>query len=160
MKGQANLMEHILLIFFIMVIIVAIILFMTSFQFSQISMEKAKTERDKALAIAKVLVNSQYFVKDDGVFDSGKLTAIKNMADCRELERIFGSNWFLEVKVLDKNEVIIPCSWTNQNCNYWLLSSCGNEGKKNISYVIPVNVYRTGIGRYDIGVATAGVYLK
>lgn len=159
-KVQASLIEHMLVILFVVIIITGFIIFLTGMQFSQVKVEGAKAKSDRALLLSKMFLNSQYFVKEAGIFDDGKLAAAIIEIDCKEWERIFGTNWFFEVKVLDRSDVVKPCRSLDSDCNYWMINSCAQMGKKNISYIIPVNVYRVMERKNDIGILKTGVFIK
>jgi len=108
------------------------------------------------------------FVKENGVFDDAKLTALNySVANvCNDLEDIFGNDWFFEVQVLDGTDIITPCTQTSYpNCNYW--SFCAVSGN-NIAFDLPVNVYRNTrtsletdiLGGTDLALLKVGVYVK
>jgi hypothetical protein len=151
--------------FFIIVIIVALMVFLSYWQITQLRVEETKAQTDRALFLAKHLLNSQHFVKKDSMFDDGRLTALASLPDaCGELQKIFGEDWFAEIRVLDGNPETL-CTWSNYpECNCWKFCA---ENKNNMSFVIPVNIYRkigyvltTGIlERSDIGTLKVGVYV-
>lgn len=152
--------------FFVLVVIIGLIIFLSYWQVTQLGVEQTRTEMDRALFLTKHFLNSQQFVKKDSMFDDGKLTALFSLPNaCEELQKVFGLDWFAEIRVLDGSDTEIPCTWSEYpDCNYW--SFCV-EDKSNISYVVPTNIYRrigyiltTGVlGRTDIGTLKVGVYV-
>jgi len=157
-KAQASIMEYILLTFFILLIIVALMFFLSWWQFSQIGMEEHKLRVEKTLFLAKYVSNSPYFVKENSIFDDAKLTAVKSLGSdiCRDFEEVFGYNWFIRVRVFD-DEAEIPCSWGNYpDCNVWDFCT---KNQKNISRIIPVNIYRKILEENGIGIMEVGIYL-
>jgi hypothetical protein len=155
-KAQIGIMEYVLLTFFILVIIVAVILFFTGWQLFQMDLEKSKEAGDKTLSLTKQFLNTPYMVKENSVFDDGKLTALVSLSDvCKDLEAVFGFDWFLEITIFDNNSRI-ECVWGNYpDCNFWSLCK---KNRTHISYVVPVNVYRKTSERMDLGVLKVGVY--
>jgi len=165
MSGQASILEYALMTFFVLVVIIGLIIFLSYWQITQLGIEETKTRTDRVLFLTKHFLNSQQFVKRDSMFDDGKLTALVSLPNaCEELQKVFGLDWFAEIRVLD-GSATKECTWTNYpDCNSW--SFCV-ESKRNISYVVPTNIYRrigyiltTGIlGRTDTGTLEVGVYV-
>jgi hypothetical protein len=165
-KAQMGMMEYIVLAFFIFAVITVLIFFLIGFQIGQFSVEKHGSRVDRALSLTKRVSSSQLFVKEDGVFDDGKLMSLKNIPDiCRHLESFFGREWFFEVTVLDGSGTVSECTQSNYPaCNYWSFCS---KGMNNISFDLPVNVYRnigtvfseTIFPRTDIGLLKVGIYV-
>ncbi len=164
-KSQAQIMEYIVMIFFVMVIIVVIIIFLSGWHFAQLKAEETKDASSRVLFLTKHLSHSPLLVKDDYMFDDGKLTALKSLGPelCGELEKIFGYDWYIEITVLD-GKPKTECTWSNYpDCNYWEFCT---KNEKNVTYDLPVNVYRrigytlsTGVfSRVDIGFIRVGVY--
>ena len=155
-KSQSNLMEYLLLIFFVVFIIVALILFITWWQVTQLGMKKSQEIEDRALSLTKEILINGFFVKEESVFDDGKLTAANTTIKCEELKHILGEGWFMKIKTLDEN--VIPCNEDNYpDCNYW--EFCVQDNPASI-YAIPVNIYRRVQDRYDLGVLYVGVYYE
>jgi len=159
-------MEYIVLTFFIFVVIIVLIFFLFGFQITQLGSEKRKGFSDRALELTKQISASPLFVKEEGVFDDGKLTSLTTIGNtCEKLEKILGKDWFFEVRVLG-TDVLTPCSQeTFLDCNYW--SFC-TQDKNSIAFDLPVNVYRnigtivsTGVlPRTDIGLLKVGIYVQ
>lgn len=154
-KAQHSIMEYILLTFFIMVVIIAIIFFLTGWQVSQFELEQEKTKIDRAFWLTKSFLTSQYFVKDNSMFDSMKLSAA--LDSCEELEKIFGYEWFAEVNLLGGTDAL--CTETDTDCNQWKFCE---KTKNYTAYIIPVNIYKVMDndmrGRVYIGTLKVGVY--
>ncbi len=168
-KGQYSVLEYVFLSLFIIAIIIGLMFFLTIWSSIQFGAESMKTEWDRALWLGQYVQNIPLLVKETGMFDDGKLTALASMGPskaCEYLESLAGPDFFMELRILDGNETQINCTWQNYpDCNYW--EFCKNTGKKKKKfYTLPVNVYRrigfklqeTTTGRTDIGILKAGVY--
>jgi hypothetical protein len=157
-KAQASIMEYILLTVFIIMIIFALLIFLSWWQTSQLGMQEHRIKTEKTLFLARYLSTSPYFVKEGSVFDDAKLTAIKSLGPdiCKEFEGIFGYDWFIRIRSFS-GEIERECTWTNYpDCNVW--EFCTRD-QKNTSMVIPVNIYRKVSERNDIGTMEVGVYI-
>ena len=104
-KAQHSIMEYILLTFFIMVVIIAIIFFLTGWQVSQFELEQEKTKIDRAFWLTKSFLTSQYFVKDNSMFDSMKLSAALSV-ECEELEKIFTAYLEADAKLFSAGSAV------------------------------------------------------
>ncbi len=155
MKGQGNIVEYALLVFFIVIIIFVLIVFITGFQLFQIDTEAQKQSLDRTLSLSKQFMVSGYFTNKDSVFDDAKLTAATGLA-CSDFEKTFGSSWFLEVRTLD-NKSQKECSMENYpDCNYWKI--CVKNNPKNISYIFPVNVFSKTDDMVSLASLKVGIY--
>lgn len=152
-------MEYLLLSFFILMVILVMILFLTGWFFSQQGLEQQNIEKERALTMLERLTNSPLFVKENSVFDDSKLIAIQSLGEtsaCRDFQDLFGSGWFMELEVLSRPGG--DCDWSSYlNCGHWKLV-CGRAGARNISYDLPVNIYRKVEDRTDLGSLKAGIY--
>ncbi len=153
MRGQAQLMEYVLLSFFILLIIVVITLFLTGWQITTTGSEQRKVLYDRAEFLLRAFTNSPYInkntYKEGSMMEDSKLTSVT----CRDLENLYGSGWFAEVESLEFND---ECSVDNYPlCGKW--SYC-KTGKRNITFEIPVNIYRKTTGEIDIGFLRVGLY--
>ncbi|HDD72471.1 MAG TPA: hypothetical protein ENG00_00090 [Candidatus Aenigmarchaeota archaeon] len=160
MKSQAGLMEYLLMTFFIVVVIVAIVLFLGWWSVMEMNLEQKKIIDERAFFLLKYSGNSPYFTREGWVLDDAKLNAVKALGEnfCEKLRGVFGSGWFLEVRILDENPEV-DCTYTNYpDCNHWVLCEPKSSGKEGYIYTIPVNVYRNVFRRYDIAILTSGVY--
>ena len=68
-KGQAHMMEYILMTLFIVIIIGILIFFLMSWQFTQLRATESKSEGEKALFVMKFFIKSPFFTKDESIFD-------------------------------------------------------------------------------------------
>jgi hypothetical protein len=164
-KGSVEMIEYILTTLLIVAVIISIMIFLGWWNASQLRVEKSKTELDKTLVMTKTLISSPFFARGDSMLDDGKLTALQGMGDsgCDAISEIYGADWFAVARLNDgKGET--KCNSSNYpDCNYW--EFCMRSGA-NISYVVPVNIYRsfgtvmtTGIiGRTYVGTMVVGIY--
>lgn len=167
MKGQSSIMEYLLMSFFTLMVIIVLIFFLMWFQFNQYSMEQQKINLEKSDVLINRLVSSPLFVKENSVFDDARLMAIGSLGTglCHDLERLFGSNWFLEIDILNPRPGCggectassYPC------CGYWEIcpppyTDAELEGMEMNRRVLPVNVYRKAEDRTDLAVLRVGVY--
>ncbi|MEE9323141.1 MAG: hypothetical protein V3U72_01220 [Candidatus Aenigmarchaeota archaeon] len=153
MRGQAQLMEYVLLGFFVILIIVLITLFLTGWQISTTGSEQRKLVYAKAEFLLRAFTNSPYInkntYKEGSMLEDSKLTSIT----CEDLEKLYGTGWFAEVESLEFSD---ECSGENYPlCGKW--SYCKKEGDATI-FEIPVNIYRKTTGEIDIGFIRVGLY--
>jgi hypothetical protein len=157
-KAQVSIMEYILLTFFILVVILGLLFFLSWWQFTQLGMQEHRLRMDRVIFLAKYVSSSPYFVKESAVFDDAKLTAIQSLGSgvCRDFEGILGDGWFIRVRVFEGDEEI-PCTWTSYpSCNLW--EFCTRE-QKNTSRTLPVNIYRKVTEENGVGMMEVGVYI-
>jgi hypothetical protein len=162
MKVQASIMEYILMTFFLLVVIVAMVLFMGWWNVTQLNIDQNKLTDSRALLLIQDLSSSEYIAAENSVLDDSKLTALKMMQAkgtdlCREFEPLFGREWFFEVRILDGNpseECTFP---KHPNCNTWTF--CRSDQDRPVTiYNIPVNVHRKISGTNEIALLYSGVY--
>ena len=139
MKAQAIIMEKMVLMFFIGIILIAMVLFLGFWNITQFNLENQKNFNDRAFSITKRVMTDPLLVKEDSVFDSSKLQAA-NQTACQAFEKIYGREWFIEVSTQDD-------SW----------SLCVKD-KRAVIFDIPVNVYDASSERVSIGKLRVGVY--
>jgi len=164
MEGQSNMMEYVIMTFFIFVVIVALILFLYNWQVSQSSLDSAIEFSERAVDMAGSVMNSLYFTKGttmvvDPMLDDSKLMALNATEGvCDMLENVFGSGWFVEVRLIgDEGAEEVDCTSGNYpDCNKWSL--CAQPDRESAYFNLPVNVYRKVAERTDIGIMTVGVY--
>lgn len=148
-KGQSSIMEYLLLSFFVLLVIVALIFFFSWFQFSQLGMEQRNIENLRIGLLIDRFSNTPLLVRETAVFDNYKLHALDYLADrgfCTDLESMFGTDWYLEVEVLNR-----PGSWS-------IVCPAVSGGERNVSLVLPVNVYNVTDDRTDLALLRVGVY--
>jgi hypothetical protein len=153
-KGQAHIMEYVLLGFFIVMVIVVIVFFVVGWQIGTTSSRQSTLKQQKASFLLKAFSNSPHLnkegFKEGGMLEDSKLTVL----DCGDLEELLGKNVFAEVKVIDSTG---EC--TNQNyprCGFW--SFCKTDNPQFLAYDVPVNIYRTLTRDVEIGILTVGFY--
>ncbi len=153
--GQANIMEYVLLIFFIFMILIIIMLFISGWQISSSESNKYELVLKRAMFLTKSFSISPYInregFKEGSMFEDSKLMVLK----CEDLEKIFGKGWFATVSVLGST---MKCEKDSDypECGVW--EYC-KTGKNSISYEVPVNIYRKISDRTDIGVLEVGIYV-
>lgn len=157
-KGQISMMEYILVTFFILMVIVGLLFFLSWYQFSQINMEEHKAKTERILFLAQYVSNSPYLVKENSVFDDSKLTALKSLGSsvCKDLEDVFGYNWYLKFYAFDA-DADVSCTWGNYpECNSWEFCT---KDQRNMSRILPVNIYRKMSDENGIGTMEVGMYV-
>ncbi len=160
MKAQSSIMEYLLLSVFILLMIMSLIFFLAWWQSSQFGLEQKKLKDQRVDVLMNRFINSPLFVTENSVFDDSKLQAIQSLRQdaCQDLESMFGGDWFITIEVLNQHpgENIGECTASNYpDCGYWEM--CG-QGERNVSRVLPVNVYRKAEDRNDLALLTVGVY--
>ncbi len=154
-------MEYLLLSFFVLVVIIAMIFFLSWWQFSQLGMEQKSIKNQRGTVLMDRFINSPIFTRENSVFDDSKLRAVQSFGQdaCTDLWDIFGSEWFMEVEVLNPRPGCEgPCDSASYPCCASWDIVCGNSGDRNVSMVLPVNVYRKAEDRTDLGLLRTGVY--
>lgn len=139
-KGQTEMFEYVIGIFFIVLILIFVIFMLGSYQTGQIELERQKMEDLRTMASMKRFLSSPLFSKDDSILDDTKLFVAFGM--CSEMEEVFGKGWFARITILD-GQPITPCpeSVYSKECNYWVFCEENIEENKR-AYDVPVNVYR------------------
>jgi hypothetical protein len=159
-KGQSHILEYVLMTLFIVIIITALIFFLTGWQFTQLRASESKSESDKALYLMKFMIKSPFFTRDESLFDDAKLSAFADMgqAGCKEMNVVFGRDWFARVYMISDQAGKKPCSTISDygSCNSWSL--CEQTGRKSFSYTLPVNIFRSSDNTNQLGVLEVGVY--
>ncbi len=153
MRGQAQLMEYVLLGFFLILIIVLITFFRPRWQISTTRSEQRRLIHAKAEFLLRAFTNSPYInkntYKEGSMLEDSKLTSIT----CEDLEKLYGTGWFAEVESLEFdnecNDMDYPL------CGKW--SYCKKDGNAEI-FEIPVNIYRKTTSEIDIGFLRVGLY--
>jgi hypothetical protein len=165
-KGSVELMEYMFLTLFVIVIVIAFVLFLSWWQMSQVGAERSRMQMDKALVISKGFASSPLFAREESMLDDGKLTAAMEIADiCQRLDEIYGIDWYAVVRMLDGQPDTLCSSSNYPDCNMW--EFCRTTATDRISYAVPVNIYRnigavfsTGLfGRTYVGTLEVGVYI-
>ena len=165
-KGSAEMMEYMFMTLFVIVIVIAFVLFLAWWQTSQAGFEKSKMELGKTLMVAKSITSSPFLIREDAMFDDGKLTSALTLADfCQRTAELYGAEWFANITVLD-GKPLVRCSAANYpDCNNW--DFCRKATGEYRAYALPVNVYRvmdsvmsTGVlGRTYVASLEVGVYV-
>lgn len=169
LSGQANIMEYVLMTFFIFIIVVALIIFLSAWQVSQMEITSLGSFSERAIENLDSLKSTMYLLKGasmsvTSMLDDSKLTALMHMDNlCDNIEKLFGSNFYFEVRAFEYSESAESsdkeCTLVDYlDCNHW--SFCRDEDRPATSYVMPVNIYRKTLndGRTDIGMLRVGVY--
>ena len=152
-------MEYLLMSLFILIVIIALIFFLTWWQSSQLGMEQQNQRNERVNALMTMFINSPLLVRENSVFDDSKLMAAQSLRQeaCTDLEPLFGSDWFIEVEILNPRPGCAgPCDASSYPCcGSWNLCS---QDLRNVSMVLPVNVYRKYEDRTDLALLKVGVY--
>jgi hypothetical protein len=160
LSGQSSIMEYLLISFFVLMVILFMIFFLTGWFFSQQGLEQQNIQNQRVLTMLERVTNSQLFVNENSVFDDLKLLSAQSMPQeelCSDLSRLFGDGWFLRIEVINRPGG--PCDFSSyvSGCGSWELR-CGEPGEGQRIMNLPVNVFRKAEDRTDIGVLTVGVY--
>jgi len=146
MKAQSQMLEYVLLMLLVVGVIMVLMIFLSWWQASQLGVEKAKNQQDRALSLLKNFISSPYMTKENSMMDDGKLTALAMIpGSCQMLEKVYGSGWHAEVWLFDGQ----PWKSCNTNpssdyrsCNRWSICPVREGVRGKISRVLPVNIYR------------------
>ena len=153
-KGQAHIMEYVLLTFFILLILVLLMFFVTGWQITSTQFQAGETLDDEAMFLLRAFSGSPVLNRasfgEGSMLEDSKLTVLT----CQDLESMFGEGWFAKVEVLDDS---VECNEGNYPlCGSWKF--CERPGDFR-GLDVPVNVYRKTDGRVDIAILTVGVYV-
>jgi len=175
MKSQAAITEYLVLVIMIVLIAFIAVVLLFGFELLNTGTEQAKSRERRALftlesfAASTALNGPQY--QKGSFFEDARLTA----ATCGDLENLFGSGWWAEVRVLKdkaycdslpvwrrskcqqdmRREENIVCTKQNYpSCGIWRF--CARE-EKMIYTSVPVNVYRKINNTVDLGILTVGI---
>ncbi len=161
MKGQAHLMEYVLLSFFVLLVIVMFTFLLTGWQMSTIGSERERVKYSKAEFLFRAFTNSPYInkntYKEGSMFEDSKLTAIT----CEELQQLYGTGWYAEVDWIEPVDTYlefkdVACTLdTYPECGKW--SYCKTEGDARI-YELPINIHRKTTGKIGMGMLRVGLY--
>lgn len=161
-KGQSNIMEYIFLTLFILIMIVAMILFLSWFQMSQFEMKGGDIQIEKAKFLMNYMINSPYLAEENSLFDDSKLTSLLSLEDyCDRLDGVFGLRWSLKVDLLTSEDgCFVECTEESYPCcGSWTF--CERESKGSVlKYVIPVNVLRKINNQVHLAKMEVSVYEK
>lgn len=166
-KGSVEMMEYMFLTLFVIVIVIAFVIFLSWWQVSQMNVEKSRMELDKTLVLTKTLLSSPFIAREDSMLDDGKLTIMQEMGEdaCQRIRSMYGAEWFAVIRLFDGSNDTL-CSTSNYpDCNYWVF--CKDARKDYRSYMVPVNIYRnigavltTGVlGETYVGSMEVGMYV-
>lgn len=165
--GQANIMEYILLTFFIVLIIAVLMLFISGWLVSTSMSKQSDYEYRRALFLTKLIANSPELNREGypegAMLEDSKLTTIT----CEQVRKMFWPDIFMKIKIPGKNT---DCTWASyvndySNCGLWYFCEydkiCGKWGlcaanKEKILFETPVNIYRKMSDKVDIGILTVG----
>ncbi len=155
MKAQQGILEYVMLTLFVVIVIIALLFFLSWWQASQLGLEKRSNAVQRTYSVLGQFINDPVLVKSSSVLDDSKLTALQSM-DCDDMEKVFGSGWYANVTLFE-GDARMECKTNYPNCNYWEFCP-RNYGSRcsRISYAIPVNIYRkmkesTGVGILEVG---------
>lgn len=153
-KGQAQILEYFFLTFFVLMVIVLVGLFLMTYQSMTSSSLQSEYETQDTMFMLKTFSNfpilNKRGYKEGSMFEDSKLTAVS----CGELQEVFGTGWFAEVRIPSASET--ECDASNYPaCNKWTF--CEEDGDFQ-AFEVPVNVFRKTTKVVSIGVLTVGFY--
>ncbi len=155
--GQANIMEYILLTFFIVLIIAVLMLFVSGWLVSTSLSKQSDYDYRRALFLTKLIANSPELNRkgysEGSMLEDSKLT----VTTCEQLRKTFWPDIFMKVSIPGKNNCTMYDYINNyDNCGLWEFCTMNGVDKEKISFEIPVNIYRRMSDKVEIGVLTVG----
>ena len=148
-------MEYMVMVVLIVGAIIAIILFLTWWNITQLEMQGSKNRDDRILALGETLSGDYLLVNDQYMFDDAKLSSLGAIQACDKLQSQLGTGWYARIKSLDMGGEV-PCTWNNYpECNVWTICS---YKEKQPAQIFPVNVYRKSSDRVALAILEVGVY--
>lgn len=159
LKGQSEMMEYILMVVFLVAAIIAMMLFLSWWNIQQLQMEGSKDLDRRAVSIAEYMMNDYMLTNGDSMFDDAKLTSVAAAGiRCEDLERIYGTGWYVKIKSLDMGGEK-KCDWNSYpGCNTWTFCSYQGHPESRSAYNFPVNVYRKVSDKASLAVLHVEVY--
>ncbi len=149
-KGQIEITELLLIIFFIIAILVAAMFVFAGFQTWQFGSEKNKERDTKAIRLMQRLIDSEILTDRNSLFNEKKLLAIGK--DCKSLQKLFGRGWYMEIAVLDGKEGAECGNRNYDSCNFYAVCREFHSGQQVTAFDLPVNVKKSigGISTNEI----------
>lgn len=152
-KGQVQIMEYILLSFFVILVIVIATLLLTGWQITTARSEQQRVFYDRAEFILRAFTNSPYInkagFKEGSMMEDSKLTAIT----CGDLQKLYGDGWYASIETLEFKD---ECDYDNYPlCGKWVYCMKDQDAT---SFELPVNVYRKSTGEVDAAILIVGLY--
>lgn len=152
LKAQASMIEYIVMTLFMMIIIMMVVFMFLGIQFMGIGSEASQEKDYRSMALLKALSKTHIFTKDNTmtenpVFYDKKLTAATQPGLCKELEKLFGSGWSMEINVIDGTAD--PDKW----------EICGGKTGKSTIREVPINVYRELTDSTEAALMRVSVYV-
>lgn len=158
--GQVHMMEYIILTIFIIILMVAFMILMTVFQIGGMESEGEENIYRQSLVITRFIISTSYLnnprFPDGSMLDDSKLTT----ANCTELRKVTGHNWFAFVTKPHEGDDIICNEENYPECNKWIICDKKEIKADTCVHEVPVNIYNKMTNKIDIGIATVGLYGK
>lgn len=166
-KGQVELNETLLVLFFIVVIIIiGIIVYFRVFQENVKEKGEELSEQEASVLLASITSMGEISCSNEDCVDTSKLIPFSNTArmNIDYYKNLFGykkitmHNKYPSTKdglcdIRAYNSLEYP-----ENCNYWTIYENNPSGKKGIKISTPISLYYPEIDEYKIGIMEIEVY--
>ncbi|RLJ00477.1 MAG: hypothetical protein DRP03_00090 [Candidatus Aenigmatarchaeota archaeon] len=151
--AQTNIMNYIILTFFIIFALLIFVIFMWSMLAVQVERGASEAKLEDLVTTLKMLSISPYLVKEGyeegSMFVDSKLSSVS----CEDIRKIFG-DIDVEIYIPGNSEV---CEDENYDtCGIWQVCPFS---EKSIGYEVPVNIYRINSKKVEIGIMKVGVHV-
>lgn len=136
--GQTEMLEHVLMLFFIVILLIGLLIGLAAWQASQARLEQARQQNQRALAIATALF-ADY--SRDSTFNDAFLTALATDQTCSQLTDRFGP-FFAEFQLLPADGTLcIPALYPD--CDTWQLCAPPTDAQQSTAYLLPITIDRS-----------------
>jgi len=138
-KGQAEMLEHSILVVIIIVLVITLLFFLVSWNYGSIEQDKLQRETQELVVLSKRVMSDPFFVRKNRVLDGAKLTALNASLSCKKIRDYLGAPFYLEIWLENKTQILFDGTYdttqttvlcnitTYPNCNKWVFCMDDNE---------------------------------
>ncbi len=157
-KGQAEMMEYLLMTVFTIVILLAMMFFLFGFEIGRSTGSEAKDAANKLMVAVNVLAQSDILAKDGFILDDSKLVNFLDQSGCEDITKIIGQEACVIVNIVKiSSSQDQECLLGNygKSCNKWTMCRdvCNRlnfTGEPQRGIEVPLNVYRKLEDKVDL----------
>jgi len=146
MKGQGEMLSHMLMVVFILLIVVIAVFFVFGFGIGQVKTEQSIDRVRDIMFEANHIMQTPLLAKDDGVLEDTKLANFVSEQGCDDIKQIISEDDVcIEVEeVLLSGENVQCFDSFDPKCNSWKMCEADClDMDKSIIIESPVNIYKT-----------------
>lgn len=165
-KGQAGMIEYLLMTVFTMVIILVMVFFLFGFEAGRTADSESMDSKNRVLLAVNTLTQSDIINKEDLMFDDSKLAGFLDQAGCEELTKTMSQEACINIELIKiASEEPKDCAGNyGGECNRWTLCKdvCAKlkSGGRQRGLSLPVNVYRKLDNKVELAVVKVQAPIK